>query len=201
MHAERIAVCERSEHFPAAELPEIAVIGRSNCGKSSLINAITGHNGLARTSSTPGRTRALIFFRVVLPGLPPFVLVDLPGYGFARVSRQMGAQWDELITSYIETRDALDLVLLLNDIRRTISDEERDLIQWFDQRQLDRLVILTKGDKLAKNQRPPAAERARRDLSLARRPTIASVRDVASIVELRRQLGSCLRRIASASTQ
>src|SRR5262249_55673621 len=115
------------EQFPPADLPELAVVGRSNVGKSSLINALVGKD-LAKTSRTPGRTRLVNWFEVT--ATRPFHLVDLPGYGYAEVSRAMRDSWRPLIESYLGNRATLAGVLLLVDIRRGAQDEELDFVPW-----------------------------------------------------------------------
>ena len=130
--------------FPAPSLPEIAIAGRSNVGKSSLINALVGQPGLARTSRTPGRTRLLNWFAV--DGQPPFHLVDLPGYGYAAVDKNTREGWRPLIESYLEDRPTLRAVVLLIDIRRGPEAEEEDFIPWLAQKDVTTIVVLTKAD-------------------------------------------------------
>ena len=114
--------------FPPPSLPEIAVVGRSNVGKSSLINALVGQPSLARTSRTPGRTRLVNWFEID----GRFFLVDLPGYGYAEVSQAMRESWRPLIEGYLTGRTSLAGVLLLIDIRRGVQDEELDFAPWLD---------------------------------------------------------------------
>lgn len=160
--------------FPPESLPEIAVVGRSNVGKSSLINAMTANPGLARTSRTPGRTRLLNWFRVDTGGLAMH-LVDLPGYGYAAVNREMRASWQPLIEAYLSKRAVLRGVLLLIDIRRGPDAEELDFVPWLVAHDIPVLVALTKADKLAKNQRQPIMMAAKRALGLKREPFVVSV--------------------------
>jgi len=158
--------------FPPPTLPEIAVVGRSNVGKSSLINALVGQDGLARTSRTPGRTRLVNWFEIGTQ--PPFFLVDLPGYGYAEVSRATRESWRPLIETYLERRASLAGVLLLLDIRRNAEDEELDFVPWLARRETPLVVALTKADKLPKNKRGLAAARARKLLGLRREPVCVS---------------------------
>jgi GTP-binding protein len=127
-------------------LPEIAFIGRSNVGKSSLLNALVGRPGLARVSGSPGKTTLLNFYR--LPGL---YLVDLPGYGFARRSRSERAGYRKLLTGYLRTRPALIGVVWLLDVRRDLSREDREMRELLSESQRPVLPVLTKADKLTRS--------------------------------------------------
>jgi GTP-binding protein len=161
--------------FPPPTLPEIAVVGRSNVGKSSLINALTGHAGLARTSRTPGRTRLINWFEI--QAQPTFHLVDLPGYGYAAVDSKTRESWKPLIETYLSSRETLAGVLLLIDIRRGAEDEELDFVPWLAQRETPIVVALTKADKLAKNKRMLEVSRQRKALGLTRDPYAVSTLD------------------------
>jgi len=134
---------------PAARLPEVAVAGRSNVGKSSLLNALLGRHGLARTSSTPGRTRQINFFLVN----DRFVIVDLPGYGFAVGSAAERQSWGPLVEGYLRDRPTLRGVVLLVDLRRGLEDEERDLLAFFAHVGLPAALVATKVDKLGRGAR------------------------------------------------
>ena len=139
--------------FPPPGPPEIAFVGRSNVGKSSLINSLVG-NKVAKTSNTPGRTQTINFFQIRRPGKPhpDFVFADLPGYGFARVPKEVTAQWAGFINPYLQERESLALCLVLVDV--TIPPQELDLqlIEWL--RLVDRnfLLIATKADRISRNQ-------------------------------------------------
>jgi GTP-binding protein len=150
--------------FPAPAAPEIGFAGRSNVGKSSLINVLTGVKGLARTSSTPGRTRLLNWFDVVPPTGPALRFVDFPGYGYAKVSKQQRAGFEPLVGALIQDRASLRLVIVIVDARRGLEDEEHELIGWLAENSRPALVVLTKADKLPKSQRFPAAAAAGREL-------------------------------------
>jgi GTP-binding protein len=157
--------------FPPPSLPEVAVVGRSNVGKSSLINSLVGQDGLARTSRTPGRTRLVNWFVID----DRFHLVDLPGYGYAQVNQSMRESWRPLIEHYLAERKSLAGVLLLIDIRRGVQDEELDFIPWLAQREMPVVVALTKADKLAKNKRMLEIGRAKQALSVKKDPLAVSV--------------------------
>lgn len=131
--------------FPPDDRPEIAFAGRSNAGKSSALNVLCGRRGLARTSKTPGRTQALNFFAA-----GPGRLVDLPGYGFARVPPKVRAAWQSLVEGYLARRRGLRGVVLLMDARRPLTDFDRQLLDWGAERNLAFHVLLTKADKLGR---------------------------------------------------
>ncbi len=178
--------------FPPGDLPEIAFAGRSNVGKSSLINALAGVSGLARTSRTPGRTRLLNWFRIELArsnaGVSAVHFVDLPGYGFAEVDRALRASWRPLLESYLGQRPALKVVALLVDLRRGLEDEERDFVPWLRQRGLAVVPVLTKADKLGKAARAPIAARVKAELGLSRAPVLFSAQERLGVDELWRAL-------------
>jgi GTP-binding protein len=133
------------DRLPEAELPEIAFAGRSNVGKSSLINALTGRGGLARASNTPGRTRQINFFRLA----DALMLVDLPGYGYARAPKREIAAWTKLVDAYLRGRAPLRRLLLLIDARHGIKDSDRELMKMLDAAAVSYQGMLTKIDKAA----------------------------------------------------
>ncbi len=133
--------------LPKAELPEVAFAGRSNVGKSSLLNALTNRRTLARTSNTPGRTREVNFFRLGGDGERRLMLVDLPGYGYARAGKEEIARWNKLIEDYLRGRGNLRRVCLLIDARRGIGPPDRKVMELLDQAAVVYQVILTKVDK------------------------------------------------------
>jgi GTP-binding protein len=178
--AELAASCASPRDFPTPDAPEVALLGRSNVGKSSLLNRLAGRRRLARTSSTPGKTRLIHFYRLVLrdaAGDRSLVLVDLPGYGYARVSRTERAAWQALVESYLEARPTLRAAVLLQDLRRDVSDEELDLLAWLEGRGRAPLVALTKADKL------PPMQRSRRVRELTEALGLVSERVIATSAE------------------
>ena len=144
MKSEFVVSSARPETFPPGRLPEIAFLGRSNVGKSSLINALTGQKGLAFTSNTPGRTQTINFYRID----GAFYFVDLPGYGYARVPPGYQAAWKKLIETYFETRETLRLSCLILDARRAWMDKDLELKRWLEYHGRPYVVIATKTDKL-----------------------------------------------------
>jgi GTP-binding protein len=146
-NAELVISCSSPAQFPESGLPEVAFLGRSNVGKSSLLNALVQRKKLARTSSTPGKTRLIHFFRVEIGGAE-LMLVDLPGYGWAKVSRKERSSWQKLVESYLESRPVLRAAMLLQDLRRDFSEDETLLLEWLAERDVPSLVVLTKVDKL-----------------------------------------------------
>jgi GTP-binding protein len=136
------------EKCPAPNLPEYAFIGRSNVGKSSLINMLTGKKGLAKTSSTPGKTQLINHFLIN----KKWYLVDLPGYGFARVSKTAKAAWDRMIREYLGKRKNLMTVFILIDIRLEPQPIDLRFIQWAGEKQIPLALAFTKADKLPKQQ-------------------------------------------------
>lgn len=139
---------------------EVAIAGRSNAGKSSLINRICNRRGLARTSRTPGRTRQLVFFDLDQQRR----LVDLPGYGFAAVSGEMQRHWQALIGRYLERRGSLRGLVVVMDIRHPLRDSDRQLIDWAHSRALPVHLVLTKADKLGRGKMNQALQAVRREV-------------------------------------
>jgi GTP-binding protein len=135
--------------YPPEALPEVAFAGKSNVGKSSLINTLVNRKKLARTSSTPGRTQSLNFYLIN----ERLTFVDLPGYGFAHVSKDIRRSWKPMVESYLKTRKILRLVVVILDSRRMPSDDDQNLLAWLREHALPALVVLTKIDKLSRNQR------------------------------------------------
>ena len=148
-----LAAATDPAHFPAPSLPEVAFLGRSNVGKSSVINTLVGAK-LARTSSTPGRTRSINFFEVRWPGKPrpEVIFADLPGYGYAKLSRATTEEWPKFIEPYLNDRSTLSLCLALVDVNVPAQASDRQLLSFLSDSGRDFLLIATKTDKLSNNQ-------------------------------------------------
>src|SRR5450755_4707785 len=144
MDAQFVISAARPDQFPAESLPEIAFLGRSNVGKSSLLNCLIGNKELAFTSATPGRTQLINFYRVG----GQFHFVDLPGYGYARVPKDVAFQWKRLIEQYLLQRRSLELCFLILDSRRGWMDKDLELKQWLEFHNRRYMVIATKTDKV-----------------------------------------------------
>ena len=136
----------REKDYPPPDKPEIAFAGKSNVGKSSLINVLVKRKGIARTSSKPGRTQALNFFCLE----DRLYLVDLPGYGFARVPLHVKQSWGEMVETYLRKRHNLMAVVVILDIRRDLSAGDKDLLDWLNYYGKKSIVVLTKADKLSR---------------------------------------------------
>lgn len=165
--AEYLVEARGQPAWPELGPREVAFAGRSNVGKSSLLNTLAGRKGLARTSSTPGRTRGLVFFRIQPQDGEELRFVDLPGYGYARVSRDERAAWKKLIEGYIVERATLAGVVVLVDARRGVEEEELQLCEWLVSVGRRPIVVVTKIDKLERAKRKPALEQARATLAAA----------------------------------
>jgi GTP-binding protein len=144
--AEFVTSASKPSQYPPAVLPEIAFAGRSNVGKSSLINALLNRRHLVKTSSKPGRTQLINFFMVNRA----FIFVDLPGYGYAKVPMHIKKNWGPMVETYLSQRKTLKAVVLIIDIRRIPGPEELSLIQWVGHMGIPWVPILTKADKLSK---------------------------------------------------
>ena len=160
--------------YPPPGPPEIAFVGRSNVGKSSLINSVVGVSGLARTSSTPGRTRLLSWFRVVAPFGKELAFVDLPGYGYAKVPREMRTSWQPLVEGYLSSRETLRLVVVILAARRGGEADDADLLEWLDSLGKRAQVVVTKVDKLSKSKRLPVAMAVKKEMELSIAPLLFS---------------------------
>lgn len=159
-----VASAARSEQIPASTAPEIAFAGRSNVGKSSLMNMLLERKNLVRTSKTPGATRAINLFAVTFEGIGDFTFVDLPGYGYAARSKEEREGWGPLMEGYLGTRSALKALVVLVDVRRGIEDDDEGLVDLGVARGIDTIVVCTKIDKLARSQRKPAIDKIEKSI-------------------------------------
>ncbi|MDQ1238457.1 MAG: GTP-binding protein [Thermodesulfobacteriota bacterium] len=145
--ADFLTAAERQDGYPRGGLREIAFAGRSNVGKSSMINSLLGRKNLVRTSKTPGRTRKLNFFLINAQ----FIFVDLPGYGYAAVSQTERESWGSMVQTYLESRKELGGVVVILDARHAFMESDRNLIEYLSHRSIRFLVACTKVDKLTKS--------------------------------------------------
>jgi len=144
----------QESHYPPPDMPEVAFAGRSNVGKSSLINVLVNRKKMARTSSRPGRTQAINFF----PAENRLYLVDLPGYGFARVPLEVKRSWGRMVETYLRKRSNLKAVVVILDIRRDLTRGDMDLLNWLNQYGINSILVITKADKLSRNKRMARAK-------------------------------------------
>ena len=160
--AEFLKSAFKEEDWPSDRKPEIAFLGRSNVGKSSLINSLLGVRGLARTSSTPGRTQSLNFFTIN----NSFRFVDLPGFGYAKVPQQIRSDWGEMVTSYLANRRQLVLSIHIVDSRHEPTKQDLQLHEWLDYGNKPQLIVATKSDKLSNNELRKSLEHIARVLTI-----------------------------------
>lgn len=179
----------QAPQFPPDHGVEVAFAGRSNSGKSSAINAITGRIGLARTSKTPGRTQLINFFSMQ----PEQRLVDLPGYGFAKVPPAMQQHWHELMSSYFEKRQSLTGLIVLMDSRHPLKDTDLQMLEWGQQRQLHCHVLLSKADKLTQSEGMKVTREVRAAVGEVASVQLFSATTNRGVDEARRFLDGCLK--------
>ena len=160
--SEFITSAVKPSQYPDTGLPEIAFAGRSNVGKSSLINGLINRKRLVKTSSTPGRTQLVNFFIIN----NAFVFVDLPGYGYAKVPISVRKTWGPMIETYLSTRETLQGVVLIMDLRRIPGLEELNFIDWLNHYDIPVILVLTKADKLSKTKRLKQIESISKTLSI-----------------------------------
>lgn len=173
LSAEFMRSCMAPEQFPNGDLPEIAFVGRSNVGKSSLINSLLNRRDLAKISRTPGKTRAVNLFQIATsdPHLSRFYLVDLPGYGFARVSKSIRAEWGPLIESYLTERAAvLGVVLLVES--RVVTEQDCQTLAWLRTIGHRPILVATKADKLKASERVRTLRQTHTELGLLEGETL-----------------------------
>ena len=147
-NVELTAVCGRKDQYPNTELPEVAFVGKSNVGKSSLINCMLNRKSLARTSQNPGKTRTINFYNI--ENIVHFV--DLPGYGYARAAKSEIAKWGKMIEEYLLERSQLKSIILLIDIRHQPSDNDKIMYDWLKHYGYKIIIVTTKSDKLKRSQ-------------------------------------------------
>ena len=181
LSAEFITSAAGPKQFPADRKPQVAFAGRSNVGKSSLINAILNRKGLVKTSATPGKTQLVNFF--LING--QFYLVDLPGYGYAKAPRAVTDAWAPMIEGYLKGAPQLRTVVVLLDIRRVPDERDRRLIEWLRHYDIPALFVLTKADKVNRQEAANARRDAAAGLGLALPPILASSQTGQGIAELR----------------
>lgn len=158
----------KPNQYPIDDRPEIAFVGRSNVGKSSIINALTNRRHLAKVSGTPGKTRLINFFIIN----DSFYLVDLPGYGYAKVSKTEKASWGKIIEDYLIKRETLKRVVLLVDCRHTPTGDDILMHEWIKHYGYDVIVVATKSDKLTKNELRKSEKVIRETLKLSNEDTL-----------------------------
>jgi GTP-binding protein len=165
------------------------MVGRSNVGKSSVINAVLKRKGIARVSQTPGKTQAIQFYLIN----ERFYIVDFPGYGYAKVPRDIARSWGELVRGYLESADALKLIFILLDVRRTPSPEDRQMHDWTVASGIDERILLTKTDKLSNNQLGKSRAAIAKELQITEdRLITSSVITKTGIEQVRREIASRL---------
>ena len=159
--ADIVAVTARADQYPPDNMPEIAFAGRSNVGNSSLLNLLTGRKGLAKISGTPGKTRTINFYEIN----DRFRIVDLPGYGYARVSKSESNKWGAMMDEYLQTREGLFIVAQLVDIRHEPSAQDKQMYEYLQYYGLSGLIVATKADKIPKNHLQKHIAMIRRELN------------------------------------
>jgi GTP-binding protein len=159
--AEFVTSAVKPVQYPPAGLPEIAFAGRSNVGKSSLINSLLGRRNLVKTSSKPGRTQTINFFVIN----DSFYFVDLPGYGYAKVPMEVRKNWGPMVEQYLKTRQELCAAVVILDIRRKPNQGDHDLFAWLTHHSIPQIVVLTKADKLKRNKQAQQRTMIAGDLS------------------------------------
>lgn len=187
VEAEMIKRSERKDRLPEPSLPEAAFVGRSNSGKSSLLNALCNRKNLFKVSQTPGRTRLITHVEARFDTGASIYLADLPGYGYAKVAKAARRSWEEALLDYLQNRETLHLVVLTIDVRRGLQDEETELLDLLSESGIPAIIAATKTDKVSKTERESA---------LAKLSKIAGVRAVGTSVKTRDGIDLLLSAIA-----
>ncbi|MBR4411191.1 MAG: YihA family ribosome biogenesis GTP-binding protein [Firmicutes bacterium] len=156
-------VAVKPSQYPPVGLPEIAFAGRSNVGKSSLLNLLTGRKALARVSGSPGKTRTINFYKVN----DEFRIVDLPGYGYAKISKSVSENWGEMMEAYLSNREGLKKVIQLVDVRHAPSAQDVQMYEYLKYYGLDGIVVATKADKVSRNELQKCISVIRKTLNLS----------------------------------
>lgn len=169
--AELEAIAARKNQYPEDSLKEIAFAGRSNVGKSSLLNLLTNRKNLARVSGSPGKTRTINFYRIN----DSFRIVDLPGYGYAKVSKSVTESWGSMMETYFQSRQGLVKVIQLVDIRHVPSRQDVEMYQYLRHYGLDGIVVATKADKVSRNEMQKCIRQIRGTLNLSQEDRVIPV--------------------------
>lgn len=169
--AELEAIAARKNQYPEDNLKEIAFAGRSNVGKSSLLNLLTNRKNLARVSGSPGKTRTINFYRIN----DSFRIVDLPGYGYAKVSKSVTESWGNMMETYFQNRQGLVKVIQLVDIRHAPSRQDVEMYQYLRHYGLDGIVVATKADKVSRNEMQKCIRQIRGTLNLSQEDRVIPV--------------------------
>lgn len=170
-NAELEAIAAKKIQYPEDSMKEIAFAGRSNVGKSSLLNLLTGRKKLAKVSGSPGKTRTINFYRIN----DTFRIVDLPGYGYAKVSKSISESWGEMMETYFQSRQGLVKVVQLVDIRHAPSKQDVEMYQYLRHYGLDGIVVATKADKVSRNEMQKCIRQIRTSLKLSQEDKVIPV--------------------------
>ena len=186
--AEFLLSASTTSQFPAETLPEIAFAGRSNVGKSSLINSLLNRKKLVKTSATPGKTQLINFFKIN----DQFYFVDLPGYGYAKVPEGVRRKWQNLVEAYLRERETLRNVVLIIDCRHNPTVQDRQLLEWLEYYQRPSLIVASKIDKLKRGQVKNYLQKIKNNLSIESAPLGHSSMQYGSREEIWKELIPCI---------
>jgi GTP-binding protein len=188
------------DDFPRDQRPQFAMVGRSNVGKSSLINAVLNRKAVARVSQTPGKTQAVHFYLIN----ERFYIVDLPGYGYAKVPKDIKRSWGELVRGYLDSADALQVIFLLLDVRREPTPDDLEMHDWTREAGIDERIVLTKSDKLSNHQLIQSRKSIAEELELDPASLIAASAVTKNGIDaVRREIAQrlCTRSVSSEDSQ